>query len=186
MQALQFRALRVITVGHASAAALVGFADQHQLCDAFRFAEGIAARQQFQHGAVAQFEQAVHVQVFAAGHHRQFTMFGWHLQTFAQGAQRSQSRVFMADVSGQHVLWRQRFAQVVGQGSEADHRITRRQSRGHVADQFLVQAGVHFRVVFRTLRHAVQRIHFRQHLRQCIAVAQCAQERGRRGAGECA
>ena len=136
------------------------------------------------HGAVAQFEQAVHVEVFAAGEFGQLPMFERHFQARAQRAQRRQARRFVADVFRQHVLGRQRLAEVVGQRGETDHGIARRQSRRHVADQFDVHAGIDFRVVFGALRHAVQGVDFRQHHRKRAAVVQRAQECRRRGRGE--
>ena len=62
----------------------------------------------------------------------------------------------------------------------------RRQSRGHVADQLHVHAGVHFRVELSALRHAVERGHFRQHQRERAALLQRAQEGRGRCAAECA
>ena len=88
--------------------------------------------------------------------------------------------MLVADVFRQHVLRRQRLAEIVRQRGEPDDRIARREPRGHVAHQFDVHAGVDFRVVFRALRHAVQRIDFRQHDGQRTAIAQGAQEGRRR------
>ena len=78
---------------------------------------------------------------------------------------------------GQHVRRRQRLAEVVHQRGEADARVARRQPRGHVADHHDVHAGVDLRVVFGALRHAVQRVDFRQQLRQRAAIAQQLQAR---------
>ncbi|MCY1465079.1 hypothetical protein D9M71_831810 [compost metagenome] len=64
----------------------------------------------------------------------------------------------------------------MGEGSKTNQVIARCQLRSHVADHFLMHAGIHFRMEFGALRHAVQRIHFRQDHCQRAGVVQAAQE----------
>ena len=114
MQAQQFRALRVGMVRKSGAAAFVGLAHQRQLRDAFGLAEAVAAREQIVHGLVAQFRQAMHVEMFAAGHDREFAMRGRDFQALAQCAQRRDAALFVLDVSGQLLDRRERLAEVMG------------------------------------------------------------------------
>ncbi|EGD18400.1 hypothetical protein XGA_3024 [Xanthomonas hortorum ATCC 19865] len=178
MQAFEFFALRIRRIFATQAATLVGFADQGKLCDALGAAEGIAAHQQFVHGAVAQFGQAMHVQVFAAGGDGKLAIVLRHLEAFAQGLQRGDAALLVHDVAWPFVRWCECFAQIVGERGKAHQRIARRQSRGHVADHFLVDAGIHFRMKLGALRYAVQRVDFRQDDAQCVGVVQGAQKCG--------
>ncbi|MNV52463.1 hypothetical protein D3C71_1445590 [compost metagenome] len=127
----------------------------------------------------------MHVEMFAAYRFGKQAMVDRDSQTLAQLGQRLESALLMHDVARQLVLWGQCLAEVVGEGGEADQVVARRQSRGHVADHFLVHAGVDFRMKFRALRYAVQRIHFRQDRGQCVGVVQAAQEGRRLRQGQC-
>ena len=97
-QADQFRSLRIGVVAVAGAAALVGFADDRQPGDARGLAETVAAREQVVHGVVAQFGQAVHVEVFAARDLGQPPVRERYLQPFAQFRQRLEPAVLVAQV----------------------------------------------------------------------------------------
>ena len=100
----------------------------------------------------------MHVEVFATGDHGQLTVFRRHFQALAQSAQWRHAACSWPMCCGSTSVRRQCLAEVVGQCRETDHVIAGREQRGHVADQFLVHAGIHFRVVIRALRHAVQRV----------------------------
>src|SRR3546814_18603499 len=73
------------------------------VCSSDLFAEGVAAGQQVVHGGVAQFVQAMHVEVLAAGDQRQFAMRGRYLHPFAKRAQRGEAALPVLDVAGQFV-----------------------------------------------------------------------------------
>ena len=184
MRGAQRAALRVVVIGVAGAAALVGLAHQRELRDAGRFAETVAAFDQLDHRFRAQLVEAVHVEVLAARDFGELAVVGRDAQSLAQAAQGRDAGLLVADVFRQHMRRRQRLAEVVGQRGEADQVVARRQLRGDVADQLDMHAGVDLGVELGALRHAVQRVHFRQHHRQRGAVVQRAQERRRPRAGE--
>ena len=185
MQASQQATLRIGGFGQSGTTPRVGFAHGRQLVDPHWFAEAVAARDQFMHGRRLEFVEAMHVEVLAAAQHRQFAVFGRHLQPLAEGDDRGDAALLVHHVLRQFVDGGQRLAEVMAQRREADHVVTGRQGRSHVADQLDVHAGIDFRMVFGALRHAVQRIHLRQHCAQGVRVAQGAQEGGRRVAAQC-
>ena len=133
---------------------------------------------------VAQFEQAMHVEVFAAGDLRQVAMLqpapSGDRTRRCSGARPACScpMCFGSTSAGVSALPRS----CASAAKPTTHRPARaaRPCRRPVR---LMHAGVDFRVVFRALRHAVQRIDLGQHHGQRTAVAQGAQEgrgRGRR------
>ena len=134
---------------------------------------------------VAQFEQAMHVEMFAArdlrpaGDARPALSGVRTTRAAAQTPACSWPMCFGSTSAGVSALPRSWVS-----AAKPITRVAGRQLRGHVADQFDVHAGVDFRMVFRALRHAVQRVDFRQHHRQRTAVAQRAQEGRRRGRRE--
>ena len=111
-------------------------------------------------------------------------MFRRHLQALAQPDHRVDAALFVHHVGRQLVGRRQRLAKVVAERRVTDQLIARCEPCGHVADQLDVDAGIDLGMVFRALRHAVQRVDLGQHRAQCIGVAQGAQERGGRGTAQ--
>jgi len=161
MGAAQQVGLRVGSVSTAQPAALVAFAHRGQLVDTSGLAEAVATRDQVVQRGIAQFLDAVDVEVLTAGDDRKLAVLRRYLQSCAQGLERSDARVLVADMARQSVRRGQGLAQIVGQRGEADARITRREARGHVDDQLDVHPGIHLGMEFRALRHAVKRVHFR-------------------------
>ncbi len=112
--------------------------------------------------------------VFTAGNDGKLPIVLRHLEPLAQRLQWRDAALLVHDVA-RPLLWRrERLAQVVGQCGKAHQRIARRDTRRHIADHFLVNAGIHFRMELGALRHAVQRIDFRQDGTQSIGVVQRA------------
>ena len=116
--------------------------------------------------------------VLATHRFSQLLVFGGNLQPRTQCLQRLDAALLVHDVARPFLRRGQALAEVVGEGRETDQVIARRQPGSHVADHFLVDAGIDLGVEFGTLWHAIQRFQLGQDRAQCMRIVQCAQERG--------
>ncbi len=102
---------------------------------------------------------------------RHIAAIRWHTQPDAERIDQGHTFLFMAVMPRQQFGRRHALAQVVRQRGKACGQ-WRGESRGHVDDQHHMYTGVDFRMVVGALRHAPQRIEFRQQLAQRATFAQ--------------
>ena len=113
----------------------------------------------------------MHVQMFAARREREVSVRCRHLEARAQRLHRFDTALFMKNMFRQHVGRSKRFAQIVGERSEADEIVARCEPRCHIADHFGMHARIDFGMELGALRHVIKRIDFRQHHGERTAVA---------------
>ena len=85
-----------------------------------------------------------------------------HLQARGDRAYGFDAALLMHDVTRQDVRRRQCLAQVVCQRTPTHQGITRGEPRGSVEHELDVDTGVHLGMELRSLRHPVERVHFRK------------------------
>src|SRR6056297_252498 len=167
----QIVGLRVGCAFLAKASAGIGFADREKGLEAPFRTQGPGGAQQLEQGLAGQFTAAMDEQVVLAGGEGELSVGIGDLDSVAKGVDPPQAALFVTDVPRQLVSGSVGLAEIVQQGCPA-HLASAGQACSLGQDHEGVHAAVDLGMVFCPLRHAKQRVDFREQRSESTTVAQ--------------
>ncbi|CRI63107.1 hypothetical protein THIOKS11160003 [Thiocapsa sp. KS1] len=175
LQPTQGLALRIVAVGVAGAAPIIGLAGGQHPVEALRPAEGVGAFQEIEDGRRAQLVDLVDEAVIARRDTGELAKADGDAQTLADGLEQIDAAFLVPPMARQDLGRRGAFAQVVTECGKP-HAQIRGQPRGHVDHQHDMNAGVDLRMPLRRLGYAPEAIDLGEQPHQCAALAQHLEE----------